>query len=674
MRIRLPSLRDLRIGQRLGLGFALLTGLLLALMLLGILNMGRINQRMDHILRMSNAKVWHTNAIRDAGHNAERAALLMALPSAAVTRSLEHVKLMTAWAALGQSLWELEQLESETEGRALVDRLRRAMEAAADESRRTLEGEWNQGSDGSAVERMQTLHTSLRNLQDLCAELVVYEREQTERVYEQVRSTYDVTRKVSLILAGIGVLVALLMAIRLTRSITEPLREGVEIAHRLADGDLTVDIRTGRNDETGALLKAMREMADRLRQAKGLEAQLRQAQKLETVGHLAGGVAHDFNNILTVINGHAQMGQLLARNGADLRPHFVAIEQAGNRAAGLTRQLLAFSRKQVMNVQLLDLSVLVGDLKKMLTRLIGEDIELVTSLVDGVGKVKADPVQIEQIVLNLAVNARDAMPSGGRLTIETRDVELDESYPRRHPGAIPGRYVMLAVTDTGVGMNAEVRERIFEPFFTTKEVGKGTGLGLSTVYGIVKQSHGDILAYSEPGRGTTFKVYLPRVEDGVASIPQTPASTELLRGDEIILLVEDEAPVRAVVRRVLGDCGYTVLEASNGREALEVRARHRGPIHLLITDMVMPGMNGVQLAERLSQDCPDLGVLFMSGYTEHSMVAEGFCAAGTVHFLPKPFRVAELSRRVRKILDDAAGGHRGPAKVTVETEKVASRR
>ena len=503
------SFTNMRIGLRLGLGFAILTGLMIALILLGILSMSRMNQRMREIQQVSGARVWHANAIRSAAQSAERVALVMASPSNNAARSLEYVKLLTAWAALRHSLQELDLLENAPQGRNLLDRLRGAMGTAMAEGGRAVGDERPPETGTNAAERLKPLHQALQLLQNLCTELVEYEKESAEMAYDQSRNTYEFTRTTFLVLGGAAVLFATLMAIHQTRTITDPLRDGVAIAHRLADGDLSVDIQVGRKDETGDLLTALQEMAERLRQTRSLEAQLLQAQKLETVGQLAGGVAHDFNNLLSVIMGHAQMGQSPGRDIPALQRHFTAIQQAGDRAAALTRQLLAFSRKQVMDVRVLDVSALVGNLKKMLTRLIGEDIELITTLADHPGRVRADPVQIEQIIMNLAVNARDAMPSGGKLTIITQPVELDAAYARQHVGVVSGPYVMLAVSDTGEGMTPEVRERIFEPFFTTKPEGKGTGLGLSTVYGIVKQSGGDIWVYSEPGRGSTSKSSSP---------------------------------------------------------------------------------------------------------------------------------------------------------------------
>jgi two-component system cell cycle sensor histidine kinase/response regulator CckA len=376
--------------------------------------------------------------------------------------------------------------------------------------------------------------------------------------------------------------------------------------------------------------------------------QLRLAQKMEAIGQLAGGVAHDFNNLLTVILGYSQ---LLAANLRDQPEDFSAIEEirkAGESAAALTGQLLAFSRKQILEPRVLDLNKVVQHIQGMLSRLIGEDIQIVFKLDPGLGSVRADAGQIEQVVMNLAVNARDAMPKGGHLSIETANVELDDTYSQSHVPVLPGLHVMLAVSDTGVGMDEATRSRIFEPFFTTKEKGKGTGLGLATVYGIVKQSGGYIWVYTEPGRGTTFKVYLPRINVP----PDPPVVPEVAErpttGEETILLVEDEHAVRALARKMLEARGYRVLEAADGGQAVEIAGKES--IDLLLTDMVLPGMGGREIAARIHVIHPSVKVLYTSGYTDDAIVRGGLMERGSA-FLEKPFNPANLARKVREILD-----------------------
>ena len=371
---------------------------------------------------------------------------------------------------------------------------------------------------------------------------------------------------------------------------------------------------------------------------------------MEAVGRLAGGVAHDFNNVLTAITGYSELLLDELQPGDPKRQDVEEIKAAGLRAAALTRQLLAFSRKQVLQTRVLDVNDVVRGLEKMLRRLLGEDVKVELALEAALGAVRADPGQLEQVIVNLAVNSRDAMPGGGLLTLETANVELDEAYVNSHAGASPGRHVMLAVTDTGIGMDAETRSQIFEPFFTTKERGKGTGLGLSVVYGIVKQSGGSVWVYSEPGRGTTFKVYLPRVDEPVEGLELESAVQPVAGGTETVLVAEDDPAVREIVADVLTRKGYRVLRAPDGQTALEMARAAAGEIHLLVTDIVMPGMTGRQLAEAFAIARPGVRVLYMSGYTDGAVVRQGVLAEG-LPFLQKPFTPNALALKVREVLD-----------------------
>lgn len=388
-----------------------------------------------------------------------------------------------------------------------------------------------------------------------------------------------------------------------------------------------------------------------------LEKQLRMAQKMEAVGRLSGGISHDFNNLLGVIIGYIQVIKRSLVPGNSLYEYAEEVEKASQRAVALTRQLLAFSRQQVLEPVILNLNTLVADMEKMLPRLIGEDIDLNLILDPALGQVKADPGQLEQVVMNLAVNARDAMPDGGKLTVQTANAEIDATFAREHPGSVPGQYVMLAVKDTGIGMDPETQSQIFEPFYTTKGRDKGTGLGLATVYGVVKQSNGHITVDSEKGKGSLFAIYLPRIEQHVVAPAKSSPEPLDVRGSETILLVEDAEPLRRLAQLFLKDNGYQVVVAADGLQALEVAGQISGSIHLLLTDVVMPGMNGRVLAERLAPGNPSMKVLYMSGYTDSFIAGHGVLEAGT-HLLRKPFTQEVLLRKVRNVLDGRTDGEK----------------
>ena len=425
---------------------------------------------------------------------------------------------------------------------------------------------------------------------------------------------------------------------------------GFETVRRHMDGSLVdVAIWTSPLRKADGSISGVVVAATDISERKRLEEQLRQAGRLEAVGRLAGGVAHDFNNLLTIITGYSDLSLNNAATPEPVRRNIEEIRRAAGRAAALTNQLLAFSRKQVLQPKIVDLNSIVTDLEKMLRRLIGEDIDLEIAL-KPIDHVEADPGQLEQVIVNLVVNARQAMSSGGKLTIETSNQELDESYAERHVGVNSGKYVMISVTDTGHGMDAETQKHIFEPFFTTKEKGHGTGLGLATVYGIIKQSGGNIWVYSEPGKGTTFKIYLP-VAKQTAELHEAPAPAPTSRrGSETILVVEDEDKLRKLISEVLTGLGYTVIEARNGPEALAIAGRYRQRIHLLLTDVVMPQMGGRELGDKLTKARPDTKVLYMSGYPDNAIVHQGVLEQNVV-FLQKPFTTTSLSKKVREILE-----------------------
>ena len=398
-------------------------------------------------------------------------------------------------------------------------------------------------------------------------------------------------------------------------------------------------------DQGPAVVAAVRDVSDRHR----LESQLQQAQKMETVGQLAGGIAHDFNNLLSVINATADLAQLDLPVGHSVRGDLETIRAAGVRAVALTQRLLAFSRKQILQPVVVDLGATVAQMEPMLERLIREDISVTVQRGHDLWRTRVDPTQIEQVVLNLVVNARDAMPAGGRLMIETSNVILDDAYVRAHHGVRTGPYVCLTVSDTGVGMDESTQERIFEPFFTTKAMGKGTGLGLATAHGIVKQCGGDIWCYSEIGKGTSFKVYLPKV-DGAVAEGQAAAPGSGVVGHETILVVEDDDAIRLVAERILTKHGYTVLLAAGGEEALRLLQEHGPPVHLVVTDVVMPGLSGREVAERITLSHPGAKILFTSGYTDNAIGHHGVLDEG-VPFIAKPYSVQDLTRKVRAVLD-----------------------
>ena len=454
---------------------------------------------------------------------------------------------------------------------------------------------------------------------------------------------------IGLFLFVMGVAGAFAMVEKLRESQRELENKVQERTAQLEEANRQLELLSASNVEKRTV--AEKERTDALEALRNTEKQLVQSQKLEAVGRLAGGISHDFNNLLTVILGYSDISKRQLKEGDPLRRNLEEITKASERAASLTRQLLAFSRKQVMQPKVFDLNTVVTDLEKMLRRMIGEDIELRVSRGPDLGNIKADPVQLEQVIMNMVVNARDAMPKGGKLSIETSNVYLDETYAREHVSVVPGDYVMLAISDTGCGMDEETRLRIFEPFFTTKESGKGTGLGLSMVYGIVRQSGGNIWVYSEEGRGTTFKIYFPRVTAEAEEYKRAAQTSDVPKGSETILLVEDAEWVRTLARQVLETAGYRVLEAGSAETAIRLCEKiNGGKIDLLLTDVVMPGMSGNDMSKVLLTKQPGMPVLYMSGYTDDAIVQHGVLEPG-INFLQKPFSPGALASKVREVLD-----------------------
>ncbi len=427
------------------------------------------------------------------------------------------------------------------------------------------------------------------------------------------------------------------------------------------NGELKVKRKDGREitiflsttpvvDEEGQPVVIVGVMSD-ITLRKQLEEQLRQSQKMEAIGQLAGGIAHDFNNLLTVIEGYIDLLQNKIKVKDSIASYVTQMKKATDRAVSLTRQLLTFSRRQIMQPKIIDINKTIKDLSAMLQRLIGEHIELITNLDSGLWKVKADPNQMEQVIMNLVVNARDAMPDGGSLVIETKQIKLDSTYNRFHPDVKPGHYVMVSISDTGIGMNEEVRRRIFEPFFTTKEKGKGTGLGLATVYGIVKQSGGHISVYSEVGKGTTFYIYLPAVKTQKQERSEEKGESHTKGQGQRILVVEDEYLVRELICDTLQTLGYKVWEASNGEQALKIYAEHKNEIDLILTDLIMPVMNGRKLIETITKENPNVQVLFMSGYDDNAISKHGMLEEG-INYIQKPFSPSVLASKLQEIFSE----------------------
>lgn len=645
------TIGQFKIRTRLAVVLGLFVIFMFLFILLGISSLGQINDQMEKIVKINSTKIWYANMIQDSLHTMDKSVLTIISTKDEVARSFEKVKILTARSTYGGALEKLETLEKNKKGKELLQRLKDILAVEEKNNESTLEKTLDGRSEQAITFYMQTQRPYALNLQQICAELVAYEKQQSDLHYQESVRIYNKTRNSFLFIGALATLSGLLIAIFFARSITRPLAEGVRIANRLAEGDFTVPIEVQAGDETGQLLLALKNMAEKLKQVQSLEQQLLQSQKLENVGRLAGGIAHDFNNLLTVIGGFSELTLRKMNGNESLKNNIREIQKAAERAGNLTRQLLAFSRRQIMEMKNVDLNLLLKDLEKMLARLINEDIEFNLIMAQDLGTVMVDPGQIEQVIVNLVVNAKDAMPSGGRLTIETANCELDETFCQNHVGSVSGPYVRLSVSDTGIGMTPEVKKKVFEPFFTTKEMGKGTGLGLSMVYGIVKQSGGHVWVYSEEGYGTTCKIYLPRQETQADPVLRQEEVVQLARRTETVLLVEDEPSVRSLSASVLRDQGYQVLEAGNGLEALHLaREKEVNRINLLLTDVIMPKMSGRELADTLIGLHPEMKVLFTSGYTDDVIAHHGVLEPDTA-FLQKPFTPISLARKVQEVFE-----------------------
>ena len=641
----------MKIGTRLTLGLSLIILFMLILICSGLAGMRKINDRLEHGLTLQNTKIWQANVIRDAAHTMDKAVLTIISTPDVQVRLFEKVKIITAGATIGNALEKLESLEQTSKGKTLLLEAKRLLSLGKKNNENIIEAVLNNRLKEAIDFYVVTQRPKAIQLHQICTELVTYEKEQIDQSYREAIHIYQRTRTAFLVIGLTATLCAILLIVFLTRSITSPLARGVRFVNRVTEGDYSPLEEEFSRDEAGVLLQALNHMVKKINEMKSLEQQLVQAQKLENVGRLAGGIAHDFNNLLTVIGGFSDLALRKVNGNESLKHNILEIQKASERAGNLTRQLLAFSRRQVLEMKIVDLNLLLKDLEKMLGRVIRENIEIKIIPAMDLGKVWVDPGQMEQVILNLVVNARDAMPSGGRLIIETTNAEVDEFFCQNHLGAVPGQYVRLTVSDTGIGMSAEIKEQAFEPFFTTKEKGKGTGLGLSTVYGIVKQSGGYIWVDSEEGCGTSFNIYFPRREGQADALTLTEETRALQLRNETILLVEDESLVRTLTSTILRGHGYQVYEASDGLEALQLVQKNKLKfIHLLLTDVIMPKMSGKELAERLISRHPDLRVLYTSGYTNEVIARHGILEDNTA-FLQKPFTPKLLARKVQEVLD-----------------------
>ncbi len=638
----------LKIGTRMGIGLGLIMLLMIALIVLGILSMKNISDKMDAIIKQNNKQIWYANIIKDSMHSVDAGMLTIIQTRDSDWNTFEYVKIMTAMATYTSALEKLEGVERTPVGRDLIMRLKMAAGAARRHMERTSDLKKKGRDKEASASYLQDARSSIANLHQVCSELVSYEEAQSAKRYEEAVTTYVTARNVFIAIALVMVFFAVTAAIVLKRSITRPLREGVDIANRLADGDLDVSIEVKSNDETGQLFGALKNMVEKLRQMKDLEHQLRQSQKLETVGRLAGGIAHDFNNLLNVMLGNAELIKMQRNVDQKVRDRCGSIEKAVDRAAGFVKQLLALSRRQMLELKVVDLHHVLTDFEKMMRRMIGEHIEMIVLKAEYLPKIKADVSQVNQILLNLVVNAREAMPDGGQLVIETSCASLDRGWCSRHPGVEPGDYVLLSVTDTGVGMAEDIMDSIFEPFFTTKE--SGTGLGLAVVYGIVRQHGGFLDVASKVGHGTSFLVYLPATMAEEAAGAEEGRVFEMTQGDETILIVEDDEELRKTATDLLTALGYDIHVASDGREGVDMFKKHCHDIDLVLLDMVMPRLSGPDAFVEMRKINPSIPSLFVTGYSVNNKWLNPTGENG-VEAIQKPYTAEGLSVKIREILD-----------------------
>lgn len=655
-------MRRFRIAARLSIGLGLIVAFMIGLIVLGIISMNRINERLEELASKTTVKIWYATMIQDSVHVIDNAILNALVARDELTTTMEYVRIMTARKTCESAMEEIARLEDTSYGKEVLGRMQQGLEQASRENSRIIElaraGRYRQAA-GLFLETSRTTGSFVRQV---CSELVGYEKEEANASYLAATRTYRFT-SLMFIIMGLAVLgTACAAAVLLARSITGPLNEAVHVANRLGSGDLSVEVDTSGRDETARLLTAMQEMAQRLRKLSEVEHQLVQSQKLETVGRLAGGIAHDFNNMLGVILGNTQLMKMQNPGAQKVVERCTTIESAVMRASDFIKQLLAFSRRQILEFRPVRMDEIVREFEKMMRRMLRENIDMRIVAHSDLALVKVDTAQINQVILNLVVNAREAMPDGGILTIETDVVVVDGDFCSFHAGATTGTYVVLSVSDTGIGMNPEVVQSIFEPFFTTKET--GTGLGLSVVHGIIHQHGGFIDVASEPGRGTRFSVYLPSTTDEAAEVI-SPAETGSVKGrGETVLIVEDDKDLRETVSDLLRLLGYRILTACDGEEGVRVFKEHCGEIDLVLLDAVMPRKSGFEAYKEMDTIRPAVPSLFVTGY---NAVHGGRCEedANGTGVIRKPYSVEVLSRRIREILDGKRPG------MTNETNRTA---
>ncbi len=636
-----------KIGTRMGFGLGLILLLMISLILLGILSMKNINGKMDAIIKQNNRQIWYANVIKDSIHTIDKAMLTLIQMNDDERAHFEYVRIMTGRATYGNALDRLAELEDSPVGKQLIGKLRTAVTAATAQAARATELRKSGLNRMAAQVYLNDARGSVASLHQICSELVSFEEAQSAARYEEAVQTYNAARKFFIVIAVVMVAFGVTAAIVLTRSITGPIRKGVDIADRLAEGDLSVEIEVKGRDETGQLLSAMKNMVERLKQTKELEHQLLQSQKLETLGRLAGGIAHDFNNMLNVILGSAELIKMQPGLSRKTHDRCVAIEKAVSRASGFVKQLLVFSKRQVLELKPLNMTSIVDDFEKMISRVIGENIEMTIERAAGLPRVRADGAQINQVLLNLVVNAREAMPGGGRLGIELSAATLSQEDCERNSDARPGDYVVLSVSDTGPGMSPEVANSIFEPFFTTKE--SGTGLGLSVVYGIVKQHGGFIMVHTVEGMGSRFDVFLPSQGAGESEAAEDEHGIAGARGGGTVLVVEDDDEVRNTATELLTLLGYRVHAARDGLEGVEVFRRLHRTIDIVLLDMVMPRMGGYEAYQEMMKINPSIPSLFVTGYNMTDG-APALSGDDGIDAIQKPYSAPGLSRKIKEIM------------------------